>query len=114
MKKKTNKEIREETRNKVAKEYHATIESLRKRIQKYEDGNKAMRTDYCNVLAENERLKAELQMKDEWIERLADYCNMSEEERNAELVRLNEKKKSDEALNNLLSLYGNVFSKLMP
>lgn len=69
----TQKQEREQYRQKVAKEYAAQLRELREENRKY----KGL---YLDLKEENRRLSEELSEKEEWIGRLLGYMDLSEED----------------------------------
>lgn len=78
---KTYNEVKESIRNELSKSYKHRIESLQSYAEK-------LRLEAKNAKEERDRYREQLlkaqdenaQLKD-WIERLCDYCNLSDEER---------------------------------
>lgn len=64
----------EQIRSEIARKYNSEIRELKSENSELKSQNKAL-------LEENENLKSELAAKSEWIERLQEFCNMSEEDR---------------------------------
>ena len=50
-------------------------------IRELKSENSELKSQNKALLEENENLKSELTAKSEWIERLQEFCNMSEEDR---------------------------------
>lgn len=113
MAKKTINEIREETRKRVSKEYTGRIKENQLRIDALYESNKKLREENNSLKHEIERLNDELRIKTDWIERLADYCNMDENERSEALLNLKSQKESNEALETLLKIYSSLFTKFI-
>lgn len=94
----TKKQIKNQLRNKIAKQYTSRIKNL-------EERNKQLYSDYKNVLKraqEAEYKLAEFQDKitqyEDWIERLQEFCNMNEEDRNVAIEELKKKKQFDSTM----------------
>ena len=88
----TKKQIENQLRNKIAKQYTSRIKNL-------EERNRQLYSDYQNAIKraqEAEYKLGELQDKitqyEDWIERLQEFCNMSEEDRNVAIEELKRKK----------------------
>ena len=86
--KKIKAQLRAELTEKIGREYQEKIDSLKKRLS---DANAEVRRLYTNnqdLKEENARLKDEVAKHKEWTERMQQFCNMSEEDRKAELERI--------------------------
>ena len=86
--KKIKAQLRAELTEKIGKEYQDKIDSLKSRLS---DANAEVRRLYTNnqdLKEENARLKDEVAKLKEWAERMQQFCNMSEEDRKAELERI--------------------------
>ena len=86
--KKIKAQLRAELTKKIGEEYQEKIDSLKRRLS---DANAEVRRLYTNnqdLKDENARLKDEVAKHKEWTERMQQFCNMSEEDRKAELERI--------------------------
>lgn len=82
----------EQIRVKVAKQYKDTIKSL-------EIENKELKEKILILENELNELKSELSSKTEWIERMQEFCNMSDEDRKVFLENEKAKQEIQESLN---------------
>lgn len=81
-------QIRAELSEKMRGEYQDKIDSLKSRLS---DANAEVRRLYNrnqDLRDENAKLKDEVAKYKDWSERMQNFCNMSEEERKAELERM--------------------------
>lgn len=86
--KKIKAQLRTELTEKIGKSYQEKIDSLKSRLS---DANAEIRRLYTHnqdLKDENARLKDEVAKLKEWAERMQQFCNMSEEDRKAELERI--------------------------
>lgn len=100
---KTKKQIENQLRNKIAKQYTSRIKNL-------EERNKQLHFAYQNALKRAQKAEykiAELENKifqyEDWIERLQEFCNMNEEDRNLVIKELKIKKQ----FNSTMELFAN-------
>ena len=63
---------------------------------------------------ENDSLKAKIQQYDEWIERMQDFCNLPEEERRDAFEtyfdNIKSENESKEVFSNIMSMYSHFFT----
>ena len=91
----TRKQIENNLRNKIAKQYKKTIDSLTEKL-KLRTEELVKKEQECKTLQEeNNSLKEKLEQQEDWIQRMLDFCNMSEEDRNAILMEAKAKKKTE-------------------
>lgn len=86
--KKIKAQLRAELTDKIGKAYQDKIDSLKSRLG---DANAEIRRLYTNnqdLKEENANLKGEVAKLKEWAERMQQFCNMSDEDRKAELERI--------------------------
>jgi regulator of replication initiation timing len=87
-KKQIKAQLRAELTDKIGREYQDKIDSLKRRLS---DANAEVRRLYTNnqdLREENANLKGEVAKLKEWAERMQQFCNMSDEDRKAELERI--------------------------
>lgn len=101
----TPNEIRERTRQEVAKRYTKKIDDLKVQMAKLESIIFNLRESYAILKQENDELKEKARQSEEWIERLQDFCNMSDEERNNIVEQWKAEKIRNEKLNGLFTIY---------
>ena len=99
----TKKQIENQLRNKIAKQYTSRIKNL-------EERNKQLYSDYQNAIKraqEAEYKLAEFEDKisqyEDWIERLQEFCNMNEENRNVAIEELKKKKQFNSTMENFVA-----------
>lgn len=93
----------EQIRVKIAKHYNDKIKQLEKSVKDLE-----VKNDELNL--QNQSLIAELQSKSEWIERLLEYCQLSEEELKQLIEAEQSKKAAYESMSTLFGGFNSVFS----
>lgn len=86
--KKIKAQLRAGLTKKIGELYQEKIDSLKRRLS---DANAEVRRLYTNnqdLKEENANLKGEVAKLKDWAERMQQFCNMSEEDRKAELERI--------------------------
>ena len=86
--KKIKAQLRAELTEKIGKEYQDKIDSLKSRLSAANAEVRRLYTNNQDLKEENARLKDEVAKHKEWAERMQQFCNMSEEDRKAELERI--------------------------
>ena len=93
------KQIEASLRNKLAAQYTAKVADLKKEIEDLHEANKEYRTRAYKAEQEKLELQDKVNQYEEWIERLQEYMDMSEEDRQAHLETLRAKSEYDKLLN---------------
>lgn len=87
----TRKQIENNLRNKIVKQYKTTIDSLTEKL-KLRTEELVKKEQECKTLQEeNNFLKEKMEQQEDWIQRMLDFCNMTEEDRNAILMETKKK-----------------------
>lgn len=81
MSKLTLNQVREKTRNEVARQYSAEIGRLKDRIKQMEQKESEHYLSFCKMREAYDELQEENRMMKEWCERLQDFVNLSDEDR---------------------------------
>lgn len=109
MPKKTPNQIRENTRNQVAKQFSERIKNLLTTIKQKDEEIHELRDLYHKVATELSELKAKRDMQEEWIERMQDFCNMSDKDRKEFIEQQRTKYHLDRNMNAVMEMFSEVF-----
>ena len=107
MKAKTNNQIREEVRKRLASKYAADLEAVKKEKhrfwEKYVEEEKKVQT----LTHENNELKQKLEALEDWNRRLLEFMDLPDEERKTAYKQYVESKKLDEVFSGWFDFFGN-------
>lgn len=81
MAKQTPKQIRENTRNEVASQFRRKVDNLRALLKNKNEEIARLQELLHKTSEELCELKAKQEMQEDWIERMQDFCNMTDEDR---------------------------------
>lgn len=109
MAKLTPNQIRERTRNEVAMQFHEKIKNLKALIKSKDEQIVELRELYHKAATELSELKAKNNMQEEWIERMQDFCNMTEEDRKEFIGQQKVKHRLDKNMDAVMGMFANVF-----
>ena len=122
--KETKKQIKAQLINEMSKKLDAKFKDVEERATRWKN-NYYEACAKCNELAkekdrlqeENETLKDQLNQHKEWIERMQEFCNLPEEERQSAMKTYIEgieaKKNADEMFTASASLFKNLFGYML-
>ena len=109
------RQIREQLRKQISKQYEDKINRLENTIefknkmlkdcQRYIEMNNYLRKS-------NEELEEKIVAYEDWINRLQDFVNLPDEEREAAIKEYKVNKDINSKLDSLISCYGSIFSNL--
>lgn len=105
----TKKQLKAAIINEVAKEYRDRISNLEEENRRLRGEYWKMRENYYAMERKNETLIEEVNKYKDWIERLQDFANLSEHERNLILKEAEVKFESDKAMNGIFRLFRPYF-----
>lgn len=105
----TPNQIRENTRNQVAKQFNERIKNLQVLLKSKDAEIRQLRDLYNKTAAELSELKAKHDMQEEWIERMQDFCNMSDADRKEFIEQQRAKHRLDKNVNAVMSMFDKVF-----
>lgn len=91
--KQTRKQIEANLRNKMAKRYNDKLSNLQERLTKVTQELYDTRKRMHEAEAKAEELEEQNRQYKDWIERLQEFCNMSEEDRNKEIEKMKAEQK---------------------
>lgn len=109
MAKLTPNQIREHTRNEVAKQFHEKVKRLQEEIKSKDEQIAELRDLYHKAATELCELKSKRDMQEEWIERMQDFCNMTEEDRKEFIEQQRTKHRLNRDMECVMDLYSRVF-----
>lgn len=110
MTKQTPNQIRENTRNQVAKQFSKRIKNLLETIKRKDEEIHELRDLYHKAATELSELKAKREMQEEWIERMQDFCNMTDEDRKEFIEQQRTRHRLDKILDSTMGMYSRVFN----
>lgn len=102
--KETRKQIVEQTRNEVARQYNAQIFNLQERISRLAVDYAEERRKRIECQERLDELQEKVSQYEDWIRRLQEYMDMPENQREQYIVHLQEKEKSERILDKLNDL----------
>lgn len=112
MAKENRKQIVEQTRNEVARQYKAQIASLQESLLKA-DGKK---NEYARKVAkqcdEILALQEKVSQYEDWIRRLQEFMDMEPDAREKAFAEMKLRTEIDKKLNGIMGVYGSLFSLL--
>lgn len=107
--KETRKEIVEQTRNAVARQYKAQIEELHNRIKRICEERRVESEKYNKLYAENEELKNKVAEYEDWNNRLLEFMDMPEEKRKEAYLTYKANLEVNEKLQSTLNYFSKFF-----
>ena len=116
MAKESKKQIKAQVINEVQRLYQRKIESYEERIKRLSDmfqneqeRNRELRSKCSKLEENNTELTEKVTQYEEWIERMQDFCNLPENERQKAFTTyldgIKSKTKANEAISNLERMY---------
>lgn len=123
MPKETKKQIKAQVTNEVRRAYSKKIDEYEARIkilaEMYDNEQKLyfeLSKKYGEVSDKNRELSEKLAQYDEWVERMQDFCNLPENERQEAfktyVSNIKSKAKVNSAMEDVLGFYSNIFSHM--
>lgn len=110
MSKQTPNQIRENTRKEVAKQYRERIKNLLATIKEKDEEIHRLRDLYHNAATELCELKSKREMQEEWIERMQDFCNMNDEDRQEFIEQQRTNFRLEKQIDSMMGTYSRLFS----
>lgn len=102
--KQNKKQIEANLRNKMAAQYKASAELREKRIDELIKENSKLFTRATTAEQENLELKDKVNQLEDWIQRLQEYMDMNDEDRQAYITNLKLEKQLNDAIDGLYSV----------
>lgn len=101
---KLSKQEREKIRIEMKRKYEKEILDLKEQVKE----TYALREEIRSLRGELEEKNSQIASYEEWLERMQEYCNMSDEELEGLKVSLRTKKIADEALQRVAPLFSSL------
>ena len=112
----TRKQIAENLRHKISKQYkdmyQNEIESLQRSNARFNELYNKVSKENAVLKQENETLKEKVQEYEDWINRLQDFCNLPEDERLNAIQKFRVDCERSQRMNGLMETYSKVFGML--
>ena len=108
--KETKKQIIARTRNEVAKAYNDKIKNLEARNKRLSDDFVEMARKNRDLRNSVEELNEKISQYEDWINRLQEFCNLSDNEREDAMNRYRTQKNIDKHLSKLMNVYSSLFN----
>ena len=102
--KETRKQIVEQTRNDVARQYNAQISRLQERIDDLAEDYNTERRKRIECQEKVDELQEKVNQYEDWIRRLQEFMDMPDNQREQYMVHIQEKEKSERVLSGLCDL----------
>lgn len=110
MAKESRRQIVEQTRNEVARQYKTKVLDLEERNKRtyelYSEANKKR----LELQRENEELKEKVSQYEDWIDRLQSYMDMPADEREKALANEHTKYETNQKLSAMIGTYSRIFN----
>ena len=103
MSKDSRKQIIEQTRNSVSKDYHRKIEELKARIRYLSEENESFIRKYYEARHGADSLREKVSQLEDWNRRLMEYMDMDENQRLQELAMQRQRADNERAMDRLFS-----------
>lgn len=111
MSKLNKKQIENELRGKIAKQYTEKVSKLEDEINRLREANAEYRTRAYKAEQEKLEMQDKLDQYEDWNRRLQEFMDMSEEDRTAYVENLKKTKELDDAISHF-NLYGKMLGNL--
>lgn len=107
MKAKTNNQIREEMRKRLASKYAADLEAVKKEKHRFWEMYVEEEKKSNRLAHENNELKQKLEALEDWNRRLLEFMDLPDKERKTAYKQYVESKKLDEVFSGWFDFFGN-------
>lgn len=109
MAKETRKQIVEQTRNEVAKQYKAKIANLEERLKRANDCSYQFMKAYGEEQRRADELQEKVNQYEDWIRRLQEFMDMEPDAREKAFAEMKAKRELNETMNGLMGMYSKFF-----
>lgn len=109
MAKKTRRQIVEQTRNEVAKQYKRKIVDLEERLKRANDGQWQFMRAYGEERQRADELQEKVNQYEDWIRRLQEFMDMPEDAREQAYATMQSNKKLAESMSHIMGIYERIF-----
>ena len=100
--KQTRKALKAEIINELAKKYKQKYE---KRIEQLANSFSSLRTENRQLRIENDEMTEKILKYEDWIHRLLEFCDLTEDERKEAIVNLKVAQKENQQINEILQIF---------
>ena len=104
--KETRKQIVERTRSEVARQYSVKIEEMRGQYERLFNEFEQLSKQVKQLRTENDSLREINSQYEDWINRLQDFCNLPDEEREEAINRYKLQKSIDKKMSVIANMFG--------
>ena len=102
---KTRKQIVEQTRNEVVKQYTANLQILMERINKLAKDYDIEKQKRIECQERIDELQEKVNLYEDWIQRLQDFMEMSENQREEYIAHMKEQENANKIMLQIINLY---------
>lgn len=106
------KKLKAQLINEVRKEYSNKIENLTKENGRLKEENQRLKEEHCQLSERILELSNELEQYKDWNERMQEFVNMSDEERNETIENIRKTKETSERFTSMFGFYGHIMKHL--
>ena len=105
---KTRKQIVEQTRNEVVKQYTANLQILMERINKLAKDYDIEKQKRIECQEKIDELQEKVNLYEDWIQRLQDFMEMPENQREEYIAHMKEQENANKIMLQIINLYNFV------
>ena len=102
---KTRKQIVEQTRNEVVKQYTANLQILMERINKLTKDYDIEKQKRIECQERIDELQEKVNLYEDWIQRLQDFMEMTENQREEYIAHMKEQENANKIMPQIINLY---------
>ena len=102
---KTRKQIAEQTRNEVVKQYTANLQILMERINKLAKDYDIEKQKRIECQERIDELQEKVNLYEDWIQRLQDFMEMPENQREEYIAHMKEQENANKIMLQIINLY---------
>ena len=102
---KTRKQIVEQTRNEVVKQYTANLQILMERINKLTKDYDIEKQKRIECQERIDELQEKVNLYEDWIQRLQDFMEMPENQREEYIAHMKEQENANKIMHQIINLY---------
>ena len=102
---KTRKQIVEQTRNEVVKQYTANLQILMKRINKLDKDYDIEKQKRIECQERIDELQEKVNLYEDWIQRLQEFMEMPENQREEYIAHMKEQENANKIMLQIINLY---------
>lgn len=110
MAKETRRQIIEQTRNEVARQYKARITELEERLKRANDCSYQFMKAYGEEQRRADELQEKVNQYEDWIRRLQEFMDMEPDAREKAFTEMKINREINEKLNGFMGIYSGIFN----